>query len=79
MCLAVIGKVMERAEEYAWIDIEGNRLHVATLLVPEVQISDYVLIHAGIAISIVSQTDYEEHRRIFREIEKSAQQAIESD
>ena len=79
MCLAVVGKVIELEKDIALVDIEGNRLHVIATLIPDVKVSDYVLVHAGIAISIISETDYQKQRQIFREIEKSARQAIESD
>jgi hydrogenase expression/formation protein HypC len=79
MCLAVVGKVIELENDTAVVDIEGNRLHVVASLLPDVKVSDYVLVHAGMAISIISETDYQQQQRIFREIEKSAQRAIESD
>jgi len=39
----------------AEVDMMGNKRTVGTHLVPEVQVGDYVLVHAGFAIEIVDQ------------------------
>ncbi len=72
MCIGVVGKVTQLEGSDALIDLDGNRVNVSSMLVPELKINDYVLIHAGFAISIISEDDYEEQKRIFSEIEELA-------
>lgn len=77
MCLAVPGQVIELHDQGAVVDVEGNRVDVVTTLVPDAQCGDYVLVHAGLAIAVISSDDYQEHRRILREIEHYAHRALE--
>jgi hydrogenase expression/formation protein HypC len=51
MCLAVPGKVIEREVDEATVDLQGNRLKVSMVLTPEAVVGDWVLVHAGFAIS----------------------------
>ncbi len=50
MCLAVPARVIEQRENEAIADLHGSRARVSTLLVPDVAVGDWVLIHAGFAI-----------------------------
>jgi len=77
MCLAVPGQVIETKDETAVVDIQGNHLDVLTTLVPDAQSGDYVLVHAGLAIALISPDDYHEHQRIMQEIQNYAQRALE--
>jgi hydrogenase expression/formation protein HypC len=56
MCLAVPGQVvewLERAAPFtsAWVEFGGLRRRVSMVCVPEAELGDYVLVHAGLAIS----------------------------
>lgn len=56
MCLAVPGQVVEWLERVppfssAAVEFGGIRRQVSMECVPEAEIGDYVLVHAGIAIS----------------------------
>ena len=63
MCLAVPAKLIEcSAEHVAVADLHGNRVEVSTILVPEAQADDWVLIHAGFAIQ---RLDEDEARATF--------------
>ncbi len=57
MCLAVPGKVLERRGDEAIVDLQGSRLTISTLLTPDVAVSDWVLIHAGFAITTLDEKD----------------------
>ncbi len=50
MCLAVPAKIVHLTESSALVDMHGNRLNVSTLLLPELAVGDWVLVHAGFAI-----------------------------
>ncbi len=57
MCLAVPGQIMEHSGEEAVVDLQGNRLRISTVLTPETRVGDWVLIHAGFAITQLDQAD----------------------
>jgi hydrogenase expression/formation protein HypC len=54
MCLAVPARIVEQDGSEATVDLHGNRLTVSTVLVPEAKRGDWVLLHAGFAIQLVS-------------------------
>lgn len=52
MCLAIPALVLRRIEaEDALIDAGGVQLRVSLALVPEATAGDYVIVHAGFALS----------------------------
>jgi hydrogenase expression/formation protein HypC len=58
MCLAIPGRLVEREGErdglaFAVIEFDGLRRSVCVECVPEAIVGDYVLVHAGLAISRV--------------------------
>lgn len=72
MCLGIPGRVIERLEpvgglDFALVEFGGVRRRVCIACVPEVTLEEYVIVHAGIAISRV---DAEEAQRIFQELEQ---------
>ena len=79
MCLAVAGKIIEMEQQNAVVDIEGNRVNVSTVLVPDAKLNDYVMVHTGFAISKLTEEDYAEHQRLMEEIDQYARQALENE
>lgn len=71
MCLAIPALVVERLDaDDAIIDAGGIEKRVSLALVPEAAVGDYVIVHAGYAIS---QLDPEEALRtltLFAEIQR---------
>jgi len=67
MCLAIPAKVVSKDEFMATVDMMGNERVVGISLVPEVQIGDYVLIHAGFAIEIIDEVTAKETEEILLE------------
>lgn len=57
MCLAIPMVVIERDEFAGVAEIDGVRRQVSMMYVPEAEVGDYVLVHAGFAIG---QVDAEE-------------------
>jgi hydrogenase expression/formation protein HypC len=60
MCLAVPAQLVSCDENEAVADLHGNRVRVSTLLVPEVKVGDWVLIHAGFAIQHLDAQEAQE-------------------
>jgi len=69
MCLAVPGQIVSKHEGMGEIDIRGNRLRAGLLLVPDAEVGDWVLVHAGFAITKVSAEDAAETHALFDELE----------
>ena len=57
MCLAVPGKVVDRQGDQLQVDLQGNHLEVSAVLTPQVQPGDWVLVHAGFAITTVDEEE----------------------
>jgi hydrogenase nickel incorporation protein HypA/HybF len=56
MCLAIPSKIVSRDDLFAVIDVFGARKEVSLMLMPEeTRVGDYVLVHAGFAISKVDK------------------------
>lgn len=73
MCLAVPGKVVEiEGDDPAFlrgrVDFSGVRREVSFAFTPEAQPGDYVLVHAGFALTVVDEEEalatLEELRRL---------------
>ena len=72
MCLAVPSEIISLNDSIATISIGGAQREVSLLLLPEeVQVGDFVLIHAGFAIQKIEREAGLEAHRILRELEES--------
>ncbi len=67
MCLAVPGKILEIEPPYASVDIGGIKRKVHLGIIDDPKIGEFVLVHAGFAISKI---DRKEARRTIADIEK---------
>jgi hydrogenase expression/formation protein HypC len=56
MCVGVPAKVVEKMEYSAVVDVMGSQTTVGIIFVPEVELGDFVIVHAGQAMSIVDET-----------------------
>lgn len=68
MCLAVPGKVIEIYETKAIIEIGNIKREVFIQLVPEIELGNYVIVHAGCAIEIVDEEEALKTLEILREL-----------
>lgn len=69
MCLAVPGKIVSIAGDEmrtARVDFGGIVKEACLACVPEAEVGDYVIVHAGFAISRVEES---EARRVFEYLE----------
>ncbi len=58
MCLAIPGQVKEIKDEIGVIDLGGTKMEVSiTFIKDEVKINDWVLIHTGFALEILSEEE----------------------
>ncbi len=69
MCLAVPSKIVEKDQFTAVVDTYGARRQVSLMLLPEeVQVGDYVLVHAGFAIQKVQPQAAQEALGLIEEL-----------
>ena len=68
MCVALPGKVIEINSDMGKVDFNGNIIQV-NMGVVNVKIGDYVLVHAGCAIDVISKDKAQEIYDIFAEME----------
>ena len=72
MCLAVPAQIVKREDMLATVDVGGVQRQVSMLLLPEAQIGDYVLVHAGFAMQ---QIDEEEAKLTWSLLQEMAEYA----
>jgi hydrogenase expression/formation protein HypC len=73
MCLAIPMRVVSVEGSRGLVDASGARLEVALDLVEEVNPGDYVLVHAGYAITRLSAEEAEENLAILQRLAELAE------
>ena len=70
MCIAAPAQIVEinREENYLFADFGGARQQAKMDLLPDVEIGDYVLIHAGYAIEKLSEEAAKESLEAWEEL-----------
>lgn len=73
MCLAIPSKIASIDENnLATVDILGVTRQASIDLTPQAQVGDYVLVHAGFAIEVVSEEHAQETLDLIREFPELA-------
>lgn len=70
MCLAVPGQIIEQSGTESVVDFGGNRLTVSTIMVPEATVGDWVLVHAGFAITALPEDEARETWAYLQELDE---------
>jgi hydrogenase expression/formation protein HypC len=72
MCLAMPGRVValhgEHGELVAVVDFDGTTRDVVASFVPDVQVGEYVVVHAGVALQRLDEAAAAETLAMFAEI-----------
>jgi len=72
MCLAIPGKLekitaeLDETFRIGTVSFDGIRKDVNLSLVPQARVGDYVLVHVGAAIGILSKKEAEETMRVLK-------------
>ena len=73
MCLGIPGKVTEIYEVdgilMSQVDFDGVSQEVCLATTPEAQVGNYVLVHAGFALNLLSDTEANETLKILKDLE----------
>ena len=70
MCLAVPQEVISIAGDRAEVALSGNVREADITLVDDVNVGDWVLVHAGFAIEKLTREEAEETLRLFSQVEE---------
>jgi hydrogenase expression/formation protein HypC len=68
MCLAIPGRVISVDGFRAVVEVGGLERTIGVALTPEVEVGNYVYVHAGYAISVVDEEVALESLRLLREL-----------
>ena len=72
MCLGVPGKIIEKYErnslQMGKIDFGGTVREACLTYVPETEVGDYVIVHVGFAISVLSEEEAQATLEMLNEI-----------
>ena len=69
MCLAVPMKVVELIPpDKAVVESEGVSMEISVVLVADVRVDDYVIVHTGFAIEILDLDEAEKTLSLLREL-----------
>lgn len=68
MCIAVPLKVIELCDEEAIVQYRGVKMKVNILLLEQVTLGDYVLVHAGCAIEKLDKEEGRKTQELFDQV-----------
>jgi hydrogenase expression/formation protein HypC len=72
MCLAVPSEIVRINDLVATVDVYGARREISLLLMPEqVEVGDFVIVHAGFAIQKIDREAGNEALRMIKELVES--------
>ena len=77
MCLAVPTRIMHIDGDMAEVELDGVSRLVSLAMVPEAQMGDYVLVHAGYGITVVDEDEAMETLRLFQELAQIQREQVE--
>jgi hydrogenase expression/formation protein HypC len=75
MCLAIPMELIERGEYEGEVELNGVRRKVSLMLLPEAEVGEYLLIHAGYAIGKLNEEEAKETIALLEELARAAEDA----
>lgn len=74
MCLSIPGKIISVDGEIAKISVGGSEVEAGIQLLDEVQEGDYVLVHSGFALQVISEQEAQNMLEVIRELDEVAEE-----
>jgi hydrogenase expression/formation protein HypC len=75
MCLAIPAKVVQKLEnDQALVEVGGVRNQVSLMLVEDVTVGDYVIVHVGFAIARLNAEEAAKSLALFDEIARQLEE-----
>lgn len=70
MCLSIPGKVIEIEQDIAKVSVGGTVVSAGLQMLDGVKVGDYILVHSGFALQIISEEEARETLELFKEYEE---------
>jgi len=74
MCLAIPAKIISKTEVSAVAEIGEVKRDISLMLLPEAEVNDYVLVHAGYAIQKIDEEEAAKTLDLLRQMDEFYQQ-----
>jgi hydrogenase expression/formation protein HypC len=75
MCLAIPAKVVQKLEnDQALVEVGGVRNQISLMLVEDVTVGDYVIVHVGFAIARLNAEEAAKSLALFDEIARQLEE-----
>lgn len=68
MCLAIPAKIVNIDNQSATVEVGGVTRQASIVLLPDARLGNYILIHAGFAISLVDEAEALETIKLFEQL-----------
>ena len=68
MCLAIPAKIVDIDKQSATVEVGGVTRQASIVLLPDARLGNYILIHAGFAISLVDEAEALETIKLFQQL-----------
>ena len=78
MCLAIPAKIVNIKGDSAQVDFGGGVLREVNVALVDAKVGEYVLVHAGYAIQVLSEEEAQETLRLWSEVLEAAEAEIAS-
>ncbi len=71
MCLAVPARIVEIDGHKARVEVAGVARQASLMMLPEAQVGDYVIVHAGFAIQVLDEAEALATLDLFAQMEEA--------
>ena len=68
MCLAVPAKVIQKIGDTAKVDFGGGTVREVNIALVDVNVGEYVIVHAGFAIEVLDESEAKETLSLWNDI-----------
>ena len=79
MCLAVPAQIVELNGTVATVDMLGTQQRANTRLIPNAQVGDFILVHAGFGIQVVDPSEAAETLELIAEMPELIEEDVPAD
>jgi hydrogenase expression/formation protein HypC len=79
MCLSIPAKISKIDGDMATVNVGGATYQASLMMIDDVAVGDYILLHTGFAIQKISEEEAEETLRLFDEFEELNRQMDEEE
>jgi hydrogenase expression/formation protein HypC len=76
MCLGIIARIVQIDGQKADVEFDGVTQSISLAMTPEAKVGEYVMVHAGFAISIIEQKQAAENMELFKEIKRMMEEEV---